>query len=126
MIRIRRFLYQIRLKLLYITNYFFYCFVSKKKKLYLVSSRKYKNKVKEDLLLQRAFLKNHYACKIVSWEDDVDQGIHLLRSVWGYHLHVEKFVRYIKTHDVILSRKLIFDNMSKKKQYELLEKYRIN
>lgn len=121
MYHIRRKIYKIRIELLYISNYLLSLFVSKDKKIYIISSLKYKNKVKEDLCLQRCFLKNGYFCKIVAWEDNDVVSLNLIRSVWGYQYNVGNFINFISSTNVVNTSNKIVNNINKKNQYELLK-----
>lgn len=117
-------IYKIRLKLLRFTNSI-RCIFTKGKKVNIISSLKYKNKVKEDLCLQKQFLKNKCHCKIVAWEDNQFTDINVIRSVWGYHNNAEKFLNIIDNHNTINPKDILVDNINKKKQFEILHKNNI-
>lgn len=119
-------IYRLRLKTLYIKNKLLSLTTKKDKQIYIVSSSKYKNRVKEDLVLQNCFLKNNIFCKIVAWEDNESSDINLIRTVWGYHKHIDDFINYIGNKNTINKKEIIIDNVDKKKQYELLKKYNIS
>ena len=118
-------IYRLRLKTLYLKNKVLSLTTKKDKQIYIVSSRKYKNRVKEDLVLQNCFLKNNIFSKIVAWEDNEPSDNYLIRTVWGYHNHIDDFINYISDKNTINKKELIIDNADKKKQYELLNKYNI-
>ena len=65
---LRKKIYKLRLKLLYLSNSIKYLF-TRGKEVNIISSNKYKNKIKEDLVLQKYLLKEGYHCKIISFED---------------------------------------------------------
>ena len=117
-------IYKIKLKLLRFTNSI-RCIFTKGKKVNIISSLKYKNKVKEDLCLQKQFLKNKCHCKIVAWEDNQFTDINVIRSVWGYHNNVEKFLNIIDNHNTINPKNILVDNINKKKKFEILHKNNI-
>lgn len=118
-------IYKLRLKLLYLSNSIKY-HLKKGKKLDIVSSRKYKNKRKEDLMLQKYLLKAGYHSKIVAWEDHESTGNCIIRSVWGYHNNSKGFIKYLEENKTINTKDIILNNMDKKKQYEILIDNKIN
>lgn len=121
---LKRIIYKIRIKLLHLCNSIRILFV-KGEKVNIVSSQKYKNH-KENLVLQKYFLKNKYTCKIISWEDNKLSGNNIIRSVWGYHNNSEKFIDSIKDSNLINPLSIILDNMDKKKQIEILKENNID
>ena len=124
--KIKRIIYKIRLKLCYITNNLICLFkINSKKRLFIVSSLKYQNKVKADLYLQKFFLKNNYYCKIITWQDKITNEYCLISSVWGYCQDLDNFLKFVTNNKTINAKEIIYNNISKKKQYELLEKYNI-
>lgn len=118
-------IFRFRVKLLYFTNSFRYLF-TKGADVNIVSSSKYKNKIKEDLILQKYLLKAGYRSKIVAWEDNMSADVNIIRSVWGYHHDIDKFLSYVGSIKTINDSKIIRENVDKKKQYELLEKNNIS
>ena len=125
--QIRRIIFKIRKRLLYLWNNIVSLFLkNSKKEIYIVSSPKYKNKVKEDLQLQRYFLKNKAYCKIVSYTDNIKNKNCLIRTVWGYHKDFDTFMNFIKNNNTINPLDIITSNSDKKKQYKLLEDNNIN
>ena len=119
-------IYKLRLKDLSIRNKVVSKFINKDKKVYIVSSKKYQNRIKEDLCLQKCFLENKTYCEIVAWEDNKSTNINIIRTVWGYHKDSDNFINYIKNINTINDNNIIIDNIDKKKQYELLRKNDIN
>ena len=114
-------IYKFRLKLLHFTNSIC-CFFKREKKVNIISSLKYKNKVKEDLCLQKQFLKNGCHCKIVAWEDKDFTDMNVIRSVWGYHNNVDEFLNNIGDNKTINPKNVLLDNIDKRKQFEILSK----
>lgn len=125
MSNLRNKIFKFRVKLLYLTNSFKYLFI-KGATVNIVSSAKYKNKIKEDLILQKYLLKEGYSSKIVAWEDNKYADVNIIRSVWGYHHDIDEFLSYINDIDTINDNKIIRENIDKKKQFELLEKNNIS
>ncbi len=123
--QIRRKIYKLRLNDLKNKNKILDSVHHWDKEINIVSSPKYKNKVKEDLRLQGCFLKNKINCHIISYQDPVKNTNCLIRSVWGYHNYPEQFVSFVSKNNTFNSQEIILHNMDKKKQYELLEKYSI-
>lgn len=117
---LRNRIFKLRVKLLYFTNSFRYLF-TKGADVNIVSSNKYKNKIKEDLILQKYLLKAGYRSKIVAWEDNNGADVNIIRSVWGYHHDIDNFLSYVDSIKTINDSKIIRENIDKKKQYELLE-----
>lgn len=125
--KIKNFLYKFSLRMICFGNAILYLFTSKKNScIYIVSSSKYKNHIKEDLLLQRCFLKNQYRSKIVSWEEKLPCQYAVIRTVWGYHKKLSQFLEYIQGKNTVNPNSVIVDNVDKKKQYALLEEYHIS
>ena len=121
MSKLRRKIYKLRIKLLYLSNNIKYLF-TRGKKVNIVSSSKYKNRIKEDLILQKYLLKEGYHTKIISFEDDYQESdLNIIRSVWGYHHKVEKFLEFINNNKTINTKDLIINNIDKKKQYQILK-----
>lgn len=121
MSKLRRKIYKLRIKLLYLSNNIKYLF-TRGKKVNIVSSSKYKNKIKEDLILQKYLLKEGYHTKIISFEDDYQESdLNIIRSVWGYHHDVERFLKFINNNKTINNKDLIINNIDKKKQYQILK-----
>lgn len=96
------------------------------KSITIVSSSKYKNKVKEDLKLEYYLLKNEVNAKIKSWEEDINDNV-IIRSTWGYQNNLDKYTKFINnlSKKVINPKKIILDNMDKEKQYKLFIKHKL-
>lgn len=119
--KLQKKIYKLRIKLLYLSNSIKYLF-ARGKKINIVSSNKYKNKIKEDLILQKYLLKEGYHTKIISFEDNYQgNDLNIIRSVWGYHHNVERFLKFINNNKTINNRDIIINNINKKKQYQILK-----
>ena len=126
MSKLRRKIYKLRIKLLYLSNNIKYLF-ARGKTINIVSSNKYKNKIKEDLILQKYLLKEGYHTKIISFEDNYQgNDLNIIRSVWGYHHNVERFLKFINNNKTINNKDIIINNIDKKKQYQILKVNDIN
>ena len=86
----------------------------------VVSCDKYRNKIKEDLMLQRYLLNAGYKAKISSWEANDYADINVIRSVWGYHKRVDEFLDFVRGCNTINEGEIIADNIDKQKQFSLL------
>lgn len=118
---LRKKIYKLRIKLLYLSNSIKYL-STRGKEVNIISSNKYKNKIKEDLVLQKYLLKEGYRCKIISFEDKYkDDSLNIIRSVWGYHHNVERFLKFINNNKTINNKDIIINNIDKKKQYQILK-----
>ena len=103
------------------------------KKVALISSNKYVNNVKEDILLKIELNNNYIDCDIVSWESIIDYKKYdavIIRSVWGYQDKIEDFIKFINKlkEDNIKAfndTNILLSNISKKEQFDLLDKYDI-
>lgn len=97
----------------------------------ILSSQKWRNKVKEDLILQKYLLHNQIDTKIIAWEKSKPQTkFSIIRSIWGYQHQIDKFTNYIETINkqnkiLINDYKIISQNINKANQLELLNKYQI-
>lgn len=104
------------------------------KKIGIVSCDKWKDKIKEDLLLQKELIKNGIDAEIISWQNnDIDYSEYnclILRSVWGYQDCYEQFrewLLFVKANNLALFNdvNIILDNIKKDVQFEILKKYNI-
>lgn len=119
--KLQKKIYKLRIKLLYLSNNIQYLF-ARGKTINIVSSNKYKNKIKEDLILQKYLLKEGYHTKIISFEDNYQgNDLNIIRSVWGYHHNVERFLKFINNNKTINNKDIIINNINKKKQYQILK-----
>jgi len=101
------------------------------KKIGIVSCNRWKNKIKEDLMLQKALLRDGYDAEIISWEDETIQyesfnGL-ILRSVWGYQNNYINFVKWINKVSVagiklFNVKEILLNNIRKDKQFHILDK----
>lgn len=97
----------------------------------ILSSQKWRNKVKEDLILQKYLLHNQIDTKIIAWEKSKPQTkFSIIRSIWGYQNNIEKFYNYINTINnsnqlLINNYQIINQNFNKSNQLELFKKYQI-
>lgn len=105
-----------------------------KKKIGIVSCDEWKNKIKEDLMLQRELLQDGYITEIISWQDETvnysEYECLILRSVWGYQDHYPQFKKWLlslKENNIPIYNNvdIILDNIRKDKQFEILDKYSI-
>lgn len=104
------------------------------KKIGIVSCDKWKDKIKEDLLLQKELIKNGIDAEIISWQNsEINYDKYnclILRSVWGYQDCYEKFkewLLFVKSNNIIIFNdvNIILDNIRKDIQFEILKKYSI-
>lgn len=104
------------------------------KKIGIVSCDKWKNKIQEDLLLQREFMKKGRHSEIISWQDKtIDYNEYeclILRSVWGYQDYYNEFknwLLFIKANNITLfnDADIILNNIRKDKQFEILNNHSI-
>ena len=79
------------------------------KKVAIVSCDKWKNKITEDLLLEKELIINNIDAEIISWEDkSIDYSKYdclILRSVWGYqdkYLEFREWLQMIKNKNILL------------------------
>lgn len=104
------------------------------KKIGIVSCDEWKNKIKEDLMLQRELLKDGYITEIISWQDKTlnysEYDCLILRSVWGYQDFYSQFKNWLldlkkNNTPIYNSVDIILNNIRKDKQFEILDKYSI-
>jgi len=104
------------------------------KKIGIVSCDKWKDKIKEDLLLQKELIKNGIDAEIISWQNsEINYDKYnclILRSVWGYQDCYEKFkewLLFVKSNNITIFNdvNIILDNIRKDVQFEILKKYSI-
>ena len=104
------------------------------KKIGIVSCDKWKDKIKEDLLLQKELIKNGIDAEIISWQNnDIDYSEYnclILRSVWGYqdcYKQFREWLLFVKANNLALFNdvNIILDNIKKDVQFEILKKYNI-
>lgn len=120
MSNLRRQVYNTRMDLLKLTNKLKYYFTDGVT-VNVVSCNEYKNKIKEDLILQKYLLDAGYKVKISSWEEEDYADVNIIRSVWGYHKKVNEFLNFVNSNNTINNKVLIADNIDKQKQFALLK-----
>lgn len=102
-----------------------------KNKVCILSSVKFENKIKEDVLLKYEIQK-YYECDIIAWEKITSKtieeySIFIVKSVWGYHRNFSEFLKLIE--NIERAGKFIFNtyqnilfDISKYNQYEFMQK----
>lgn len=105
------------------------------KKVAIVSNDKFKNKIDEDINLQKELEINGIEADIISWKDiTVDYSKYnclILRSAWGYQNDYENFIRwlnFLKQFNISIfnSVDIIKNNIRKDMQFEILDKNNIH
>lgn len=98
----------------------------------IVSSDKYVNKLWDDIYLKRQFISNKVFCDIISWQNiDLDKYDALvIRSIWGFCDNLDKFNDWLTLVEksgikVFNNIELIRNNIDKKSQFMLMDKYNI-
>lgn len=98
----------------------------------LVSCNKWKNKVYDDILLQKAFLDFGIGADIVSWQDEtLDYSKYdalLITSMWGYQNFIEdleKWLSKIAGAKLLNCEEIIRNNYDKVKQIKRLRKVKL-
>jgi len=110
-----------------------YLFSKKRKmKIRIISSRKWKNKCGEDVLICSYLRKLGIDTKIIAFEDMqvCPDAFYVIKSIWGYQEKQELFSKYLKLLEVnkikvINPLDIIRNNIDKEKQYQLFLKYDI-
>ncbi len=98
-------------------------------KIYIASSEKYVGKIQEDVYIRDTYRNKGFFCEIVTLKNIVKiskpfDGV-ILKSVWGYYLHYQEFLRQLsilrkKNIKLINDYNFIFWNIDKYKYlYEL-------
>lgn len=106
---------------------------SKKKSVAILSSKKWQNKVTDDILLKQELIKSNFNATIIAWDETNDYSKYdtvIIRSIWGYEEDIEKFEKFLDTltkNNIIIlnSISIMKNNYYKEKQFELLDKYDI-
>lgn len=102
------------------------------KRIAVVSCDKWINKIQEDLLLVQSLNSHNYQASLISWEDpNVDYrqfDCLVIRSVWGYqnkYVEFKKWLQFLKNNHIKVFNNIdiILNNIYKKKQFEILDKY---
>lgn len=123
----------INLKMLVLSNFFYRLFNKNKfeNELTIISSKNWRNRVKEDVVLQRYLLEEKIDTKIMAFEKGIPKTkCILIRSIWGYQNELDEFYKYLdelkKENKILINDyELINNNFDKKKQFDLLDKYEI-
>lgn len=114
-----------------------FCIINKKKltkRIAIVSCDKWKNLVKEDILLKQELNKNMINAEIISWQDkDIDYSKYnalIIRSIWGYQDYIEDFIEWINDKKlsnikVINPVDILLNNLNKHEQFKILDKNNI-
>ncbi len=97
------------------------------KRVAIISSNEWKNKVYDDLLVERAFLKHGVRAEIISWQDfGIDYKKYdaiLIGSMWGYQDYLADFERWLSLTSTVLvvnNFDVICENYNKVVQFEKL------
>lgn len=73
------------------------------KKIAILSSSRFAGKINEDIWLRDALLLQGEQCEIVAWENEnivwTDYKSAVLRSCWGYHNHIDDFLKFLHKLD---------------------------
>lgn len=99
----------------------------------ILSSKKWQNKVTDDILLRKELLKNNINAKIITFEEPQNYkefDLVIVRSIWGYEKDIanfEKFLNRLSKNNISVLNDIaiIKNNYDKEKQFNLLEKYKI-
>ena len=126
---------ELRQKILLLKVNFLSLFKDKKsnKNVAILSSKKWQNKVTDDILLRQELLKNNINAKIIAWDEQhnyKDFDLVIVRSIWGYEKDIfnfEKFLNKLSQNNnrVLNDISIMKNNYDKEKQFSLLEKYKI-
>lgn len=119
--------------LLKVNLYSLFKYSNKKKNVAILSSKKWQNKVTDDILLKQELIKNNLNATIIAWDEGNDYSkydLAIIRSIWGYEEDVKRFEEFLdtltKNNVTILNNVSIMqNNYYKEKQFELLDKYDI-
>lgn len=117
-------------------NKLFYIINKKKfnKKIAIVSCDKWKNKVKEDILLKIELNKKLIDVDIISWQDkSVDYNKYdalIIRSIWGYQDYIKSFIEWLNNLNnsnikVFNDTNIIVSNLNKYEQFKILDENKI-
>lgn len=105
------------------------------KKIAIISSEKFANKIKEDLLLRDMLLSRGEKADIVAWENKniiwEDYKCAILRSAWGYHKQADNFLFFLKNLKQLNIKffndiNVIVWNINKERQFNDLKKLGIS
>jgi len=114
-----------------------FCKINKKKfnkKIAIVSSDKWINIVKEDILLKIELNNKLIDVDIISWQDkSIDYKKYdalIIRSIWGYQDYIEEFINWLnmlkdKNIKVFNNVDILLSNLNKYEQFKILDKNEI-
>lgn len=119
--------------LLKVNLYALFKYSSKNKSVAILSSKKWQNKVTDDILLKQELNKNKINASIIAWDEEHDYSKYdliIIRSIWGYEENIELFENFLNTLTknnvkILNSVSIMQNNYYKEKQFELLDKYDI-
>lgn len=102
------------------------------KKIGIVSCDKWKDKLEEDINLNKTLNNLGLCSEIISWQQPLEKkyDMLILRSVWGYQNYYEDFKKwllYIKENNIPLFNnvEIILNNIRKDIQFDILKKNNI-
>lgn len=105
-----------------------------KKRIAIVSTKKWQGKVKEDLYLKNYLNHELVDAEIVCWEDNTIEwksfDALIIRSIWGFQYELNSFFKWLamieKENVLILNPiSVMKDNFDKEKQFSILDAYQI-
>ena len=114
-----------------------FCSINKKrfnKRIAIVSCDKWKNKVKEDILLKIELNKKLIDVDIISWQDkSIDYKKYdalIIRSIWGYQDYIKSFIKWLNNLNnsnikVFNDTNIILSNLNKYEQFRILDENKI-
>ena len=114
-----------------------FCKINKKrfnKRIAIVSCDKWKNKVKEDILLKIELNKKLIDVDIISWQDkSIDYKKYdalIIRSIWGYQDYIKSFIKWLNNLNnsnikVFNDTNIILSNLNKYEQFRILDENKI-
>ena len=103
------------------------------KRIAIVSCDKWKNKVKEDILLKIELNKKLIDVDIISWQDkSIDYSKYdalIIRSIWGYQDYIKSFIEWLNSLNdnikVFNNTNIILSNLNKYEQFKILDENKI-
>lgn len=110
-----------------------FCKINKNKfnkKIAIVSSDKWINIVKEDILLKIELNNKHIDVDIISWQDkSIDYSKYdalIIRSIWGYQDYIEEFINWLnmlKNNNIKVFNNvdILLSNLNKYEQFKILD-----
>lgn len=126
---------KLKLYKLILKSFFISLFYSRKKQknVAILVSKKWKNKVSDDLLIKNELLHNHINASLVTWDEEHKYSKYdlvIIRSIWGYEKKIDEFEsllqKLVKEKIQIQNGiSILKNNYDKEKQFALLDKYNI-